>query len=67
MQDKETDTSEANAGSSSSNKNAPLIQEEEIQEKTTFILLQKNTRSMNSFERLEELFKEVHRVRCDAK
>ena len=50
VQDKETDTSEANAGSSSS-KNAPLIHEEEIQTKTTFIVLRKNTRSMNSSER----------------
>ena len=66
VQDKETDPSEANAESNSSNKNAPLIQEEEIQEKTTFIVLQKNTRSMNSSERLEELIKEVHRVRWDA-
>ena len=64
VQDKETDTLEANVGSSSS-KNTPLTQKEEIQAKTTFIVQQKNTRSMNSSERLEELFNEVHRVRWD--
>ena len=34
-------------------------------EKTTFIVLQKNTRSLNSSERLEELFNEVHQVAWD--
>ena len=37
----------------------------EMHEKTTFIVLQKNTRSMNSSERLEELFSEVHQVAWD--
>ena len=40
VQDKEADTSEADVGSSRS-KNPPLIQKEEIHEKTTFIVLQK--------------------------
>ena len=34
-------------------------------EKTTFIVLQKNTRSLNSSERLEELFNEIHQVAWD--
>ena len=64
VQDEATATSKADVeGSSSSSKNSPLIQQEEIHEKTTFIVLQKNTRSMNSSERLEELFRKVHRVR----
>ena len=46
---------EAKRGSSSS-KNPPQTQKEEKTEKTTFIVLQKNTRSLNSSERLEELF-----------
>ena len=35
------------------------------QDTTTFIVLQKNTRSMNSSKRLDELLREVHRVRWD--
>ena len=49
----------------SSSKYSPPIQEEERQEKTTFTVLQKNTRSMNSSERIEELFSEIYRVRWD--
>ena len=50
----------------SSSKYSPPIQEEERQEKTTFIVLQKkNTRSMNSSERIEELFSEIYSVRWD--
>ena len=37
-----------------------------MQGKTTFFVLQKNTRSMNSSKRLEELFSEVHQVAWDA-
>ena len=65
VKDKDTDTSKENVGSSSSSsKISPLIQKEEIYEKTTFIILQKNMRSMNSSERLE-LFSEVHQARWD--
>ena len=35
-------------------------------EKTTFIVLQKNTRSLNSSERLEEMFSELHKIDWDA-
>ena len=66
MQVKETDNSGAGVGSSSSRKNPPLIQKDEKHEKTTFMILQKNTKSMNSSERQEELFSEVHRVNWDA-
>ena len=38
----------------------------ETTEKTTFIVLQKNTRSLNSSEGLEELFNEVHQMAWDA-
>ena len=55
---------EGSKGSSSSN-DSPPIQEEMRQDTTTFTVLQKNTRSMNSSERLEELFREIHRVRWD--
>ena len=34
--------------------------------KTTFIVLQKNTRSLNSSERLEEMFGELHKIDWDA-
>ena len=34
--------------------------------KTTFIVLQKNTRSFNSSERLEEVFSELHKIEWDA-
>ena len=57
---------EAKGGSNSSSKNPPQTQKEEKSEKTTFIVLQKNTRSLNSSERLEELFKEVHQMAWDA-
>ena len=55
----------ADVEGSSSSKYSPPIREEERQEKTTFTVLQKNTRSMNSSERLEELFSEIYRVRWD--
>ena len=46
----------------SSSKVSPQTRSGELQDKTTFIVLQKNTRSMNSSERLEELFGEIHQV-----
>ena len=55
---------EGSKGSSSSN-DSPPIQEEMRQDTSTLTVLQKNTRSMNSSERLEELFREIHRVRWD--
>ena len=51
--------------SGSSSKVSPQLQKEVSQEKTTFVVLQKNTRSMNSTERLEELLKEVHQTAWD--
>ena len=53
--------------SGSSSKVSPQPQKEVSQEKTTFVVLQKNTRSMNSTERLEELLNEVHQngLGCD--
>ena len=65
VQDEAADTWKAGTGSSSSSKNSPQNQKEEMQDKTTFIVLQKNTRAMNSSERLEELFSEVHQVAWD--
>ena len=52
-------------GGSSSSKNPSQTQKEEKTEKTTFIVLQKNTRSLNSSERLEELFNEVQEMTWD--
>ena len=52
-------------GGSSSSKNSPQTQKEEMTEKTTFIVLQKNTRSMNSSERSQEVFNEVHQMAWD--
>ena len=51
--------------SGSSNKVSPQTQSEEKLEKTKFIVLQKNMRSMNSSERIEELFSELHQVTWD--
>ena len=51
--------------SGSSSKVSPQTRSEELQDKTTLIVLQKNTRSMNSSERLEELFSEIHQVAWD--
>ena len=51
--------------SGSSSKVSPQTESEELQEKTTFIVLQKNTRSMISSERLEELFSEIHQAAWD--
>ena len=53
-------------GGSRSSKNPPQTRKEEKTEKTTFIILQKNTRSLNPSERLEELFNEVHQMAWDA-
>ena len=50
---------------SGSSMNSPPKEKEERQETTIFTVLQKNTRSMSSSERLEELFSEVYRVRWD--
>ena len=51
--------------SGSSSKVSPQTRGEELQDKTTFIVLQKNTRSLNSSERLEELFSEILQVAWD--
>ena len=51
--------------SGSSNKVSPQTQSEEKLRKTKFIVLQKNIRSMNSSERREELFSELHQVTWD--
>ena len=40
--------------------------EETRKKKTTFIVLQKNTRSLNSSERLEEMLSELHKISWDA-
>ena len=42
------------------------IENEGSQKKTTFIVLQENTRSLSSNERLEEMFSEIHKVEWDA-
>ena len=63
--DEAMDKWKAKGGSSSSSINSPQTQTEEMHEKTTFIVLQKNTRSMNSSERLQELFSEIHQVAWD--
>ena len=52
-------------GKGSSRKTSPQNRSEEPQKKTTFIVLQKNIRSLSSSERLEELFSELHRVEWD--
>ena len=65
VQDEATDTSKAELEGSSGSNDLPSIHEEMRQETTTFIVLQKNTSSMNSSERLDELLREVHRVRWD--
>ena len=56
-------TGEEGEGSSSTESNQN--RSEGSQKKTTFIVLQKNTRSMSSSERLEELFSELHKVAWD--
>ena len=40
--------------------------EEKHKKRTTFIVLQKNTRSLNSSERLEEMHSELHKISLDA-
>ena len=50
---------------SGSSMNSPPKEKEERQETTISTVLQKNTRSMSSSQRLEELFSEVYRVRWD--
>ena len=50
---------------SSSSKYSPPNEKEERQEKTTFTVLQKNTSSMSSSERFEELLREVQKVKWD--
>ena len=52
--------------SGSSSKVSPQIESEETFGKTKFIVLQKNMRSMNSSERIEELSSELHQVTSDA-
>ena len=51
--------------SGSSSKASPQARSGELQDKTTFIVLQKNTRSMNSSERLDKLVSEIHQVAWD--
>ena len=51
--------------SGSSSKVSPQTQSEGKLGKTKFIVLQKNMRSMNSSERIEELFSELHQVTWD--
>ena len=51
---------------SSSSKASHQDRNEEPQKKTAFIVLQKNTRSLSSSERLEEMISELHRVERDA-
>ena len=65
VQDEATDTSQAEVEGSSGSNDSPSIHEEMRQDTTTFIVLRKNTRSMNSSERLDELLREVHRVKQD--
>ena len=66
MQVEATDTWTTGAGSSgSSSKVSPQTQSEEKLEKTVFIVIQKNMRSMNSSERIEELFSELQQVTWD--
>ena len=60
------DTWRAEGGKGSSSKAARQGRNEEPQEKTTFIVLQKNTRSLSSSERQEEMICELHCVECDA-
>ena len=52
--------------SGSSSKVSPQIESEEKLGKTKFVVLQKNMRSMNSSESIEELFIELHQVTWDA-
>ena len=62
-----TDTWTTGAGcSGSSSKVSPQTQSEGKLGKTEFIVLQKNMRSMNSSERIQELFSELHQVTWDA-
>ena len=65
VQEEDTDTWKAKGGSSSSSKNSPQTQEKEMLGNKKFIVLQKNTKSMSTSERLEELFSEVHQVAWD--
>ena len=53
-------------GKGSSSKASHQDRNEEPQKKTTFIVLQKNTRSLSSSERLEQMICELHRVEWDA-
>ena len=65
VQDKKTDISKGEVESSSSSNDSPSFLEETRKDTTTFVVLQKNSRSMNSSERLDELLRELHRVRWD--
>ena len=64
VEDEGTDEWKAEGGNSSSSKNTPQKQKEEMLGKTKFIVLQK-TRSLNTSERQEELFDEIHQVAWD--
>ena len=61
-----TDTWKTGAGcGGSSSKVSPQTQSEEKLEKTIFIVIQKNMRSINSSDRIEELFSEFEQVAWD--
>ena len=66
VQNEDMEAWTAKAGNSSNSKISPQTQEEEMLGKTKFIVLQKNERSLNSSERLQELFGEIHQVTWDA-
>ena len=53
-------------GKDNSSKASHQDRNKEPQKKTTFIVLQKNTRSLSSSERLEKMISELHRVEWDA-
>ena len=65
VQDEATDTSKVDVEGSNGSNDSPSIQEEMRQDTPTYIVLQKNMRSTNLSEWLDELFREVYRVRCD--
>ena len=62
LQVEATDTWTTGAGCSGSSKVSPQPQSEE---KLKFVVIQKNMRSMNSSERIEELFSELQQVTWD--
>ena len=53
-------------GEGSSSEASPQNRNEESQKKTTFIVLQQNTRSLSSSDRVEEMYSELHKVAWDA-